>query len=506
MFSGYGFSNENYFEFIDTLQTRDPEASDENNPLVDLNGMPDSMVGGCVNAITGSYSESTTDIYIPSSNPLFVNRYYNSNNKDYGTLMHGWDLNLRGGAAVSCSDPYRTAFAKYGPSFVTFEGRSYLYRFKFLNKQLRYGVTNCVSGMLSAKNNIKNLRFYGDPGKSNFCELYQSSYEKLLFRKYEIDWQNNHYYHLFQQYFPNGCHYEYNYSKKNVLNKISSLGSTGDNLGELNFIWQEKFEKNPIISIKTSQGDTITYKFQKMQTKSNGTYRYCLKELDTPLAPKQTFEYKFVDKKFPEKIVKSTLPDGRGRHIEYYEKNNYSINGDEIKISKTSDSRFGRVFALKLPIGLDATPLPMYRFIYHLNKDKASSKPIGGMTEVYDPYDNKMAYHFCDEQRLTKIESFNKDGSLYRSENITWGSKKSDEYTLLKNRQICDSNGNILLAKEYKYDKKGNVIEEKTSGNLKGLGTYETHTKYYSYTIANQISLKMTVFNKSQVLIIPIQI
>ncbi len=506
IFNAYIYSEdieENYFQFIDALKSRDLEDHEENNPLVDLNGMPDSMVGGCVNAITGSYCEATRDMVIAGSNPINLTRSYNSNSTEEGTFQYGWNINLPGQGVVLVPDPesnsarkdrrsflkpdpLSTAYIKHGGSFLTFEGGVKTKEYHIERKQLQYGLTNCGSGLLGAKENIKNIICKGDPSSFAFT-MVKSKNEVLHFSKFKKSKTNLHNFYLTQHRLPNRCRYEYSYNSKFKLIKVASKGFSGDNLGHLNFIKPDNFEKNPTISIQNPEGDTITYNFNKMKTKCHGKYRYCLTELHSSIAPKQTFEYKFVDKKFPEKIVKSSLPEGRYRQIEYYEKGSYTIDGKTFKVGKTRDSRFGRVLGLYAPIGADATPLPAYRFIYTLNKHKASRKPIGGMTEVYDPYDNKMVYHFCNEQRLTGIETFNKDGSLYRSENIFWGSPKLYEYTFLKKRQLCDSEGAVLLAKEYIYDFRGNVKEEKTSGNLRGCGTYDTHTKYYLYANLEQL-------------------
>jgi hypothetical protein len=321
IFNGFLFSDdieENYLKFIDPLQTKAPEISDENNPLVDLNGLPDSMVGGCVNTITGSYCEGTTDMVIAGSNPIYLNRSYNSNNTEIGTLLYGWDINLPGQASIICSEFERTGLIKHGASFITFEGNSNKSSYDFVKKQLRYGVTNCGSGVLGARENIKNIRFYGDPSSTVCCRLHLSKHETVLFAKLWEDFSDTHHYHLNQHHFPNLCRYEYSYDSKFRLTKVICKGSSGDNLGHIDFIKSENFIKKPVISVQNPEGDTVTYKFKKMQTKCHGDYRYCLTELETSLAPKQTFQYQFVDSKFPEKIVKSLLPDARFRHIEYY--------------------------------------------------------------------------------------------------------------------------------------------------------------------------------------------
>jgi hypothetical protein len=298
-------------------------------------------------------------------------------------------------------------------------------------------------------------------------------------------------YYLTKHYFPNKCHYDYFYSglfSSTRLSRIQSKGSDGQYLGELIFSHTNKNEKEYETYVKGPNQEMVTYKFRKMKHKSSGKHqRYILKEVESNIGPKQTFEYKLLYDSKDDRLVRSFLPQGRVRGIEYYENGIYEICGKMIPIKGKKDSRYGRVSTLLAPIGTDSTLLPAYRFIYTLNKDKVSNKPIGGMTEVFDPYENKTIYRFSDEQRLKAIENYDRNGSLYRKESVTWGQKDSSDYTHLKKREISDSTGTTILTKEFLYDSRGNVIHEITSGNLTGTGNFESHGKYYSYTSSDQV-------------------
>ena len=52
---------------------------------------------------------------------------------------------------------------------------------------------------------------------------------------------------------------------------------------------------------------------------------------------------------------------------------------------------------LKAPAGIDGSTLPIYYFLYD---------PEGRKTEVYDADGRRKTYHYNEEERLTKIETF----------------------------------------------------------------------------------------------------
>ncbi len=57
----------------------------------------------------------------------------------------------------------------------------------------------------------------------------------------------------------------------------------------------------------------------------------------------------------------------------------------------------------------------------------------------------------------------------------------------MKKRTLFDAGKTPLLIKEYEYDERGNPIEEKTSGDLTGMGNFDVYSKFLSYTSHDQI-------------------
>lgn len=52
----------------------------------EVDGDPSVLVAGCINAITGSFSDNEVDIVLPGPEPLVFQRFYCSTNWDGGVL------------------------------------------------------------------------------------------------------------------------------------------------------------------------------------------------------------------------------------------------------------------------------------------------------------------------------------------------------------------------------------------------------------------------------------
>ena len=61
--------------FSDEPQARIIEDIEDYSTLIDFQGMPSSVVEGCVNVITGNYFESEEDVSAAGPNAISVTRY-----------------------------------------------------------------------------------------------------------------------------------------------------------------------------------------------------------------------------------------------------------------------------------------------------------------------------------------------------------------------------------------------------------------------------------------------
>lgn len=161
--------------------------SELNIRLLDISAAPSSIVGGSVNVITGSYIEQECDLVIPGAVSLSVQRYFNSASKERGTLCHGWDLNLPSKLRMSDETPvvpvnhfdWKSVHIK-NPIVAEINDRGMNLVFaglcnkdmKISDKQLKFGVTNCSTGILSSRTNIRNKKFYCASFGGKTCVLY----------------------------------------------------------------------------------------------------------------------------------------------------------------------------------------------------------------------------------------------------------------------------------------------------------------------------------------------
>ena len=449
--------------------TAEEEGDGENVHLIDLKGLPSSSIDGCVNVITGNFTPYAVDLIVPSSNPITLSRSFNSGSPKHGDLCDAWTTNFGGKVSMISNEDQKQAIMTQSGSAYAFYSNNYHKDFDFDKKQLKYGVTNCHSGFISAKNNLKNIKFKSRHN-TRHCSVNLSEHETLTFHSHERNTSEEADFLLREHALPNGCHYEYTYGKHDRKEDIYSVDSQGNRLGHLHFVYPKNFNKNPEVEIQSSDGRSVKYKC--LETK-HGKY---LSEVISDHLPHQKFEYESEKNYKYERLVRCSLPECRYKAIDYYKLGTNHVCNQKIKIKYTDDERWGCVAAISGPAGTDETPIRMYSFLYDLNKKKHQE----GSTTVFDAKNNKTVYHYSYEHRLTSIENFLEDGSLYRREDIEWGKKGTRDYTNLKKRSISNSDSEVF-SREYVYDKKGNVIEEIVKG-----GT-DCYSKKYSYNEYNQL-------------------
>lgn len=87
------------------LGISEPLFSNSYLPHAEVEGDPSSIIAGCVNAVTGTYSESEVDIVIPGPEPLSLQRFYCSADWAEGTLCNGWTYNHAKNALLTRDGP-----------------------------------------------------------------------------------------------------------------------------------------------------------------------------------------------------------------------------------------------------------------------------------------------------------------------------------------------------------------------------------------------------------------
>lgn len=295
---------------------------------------------------------------------------------------------------------------------------------------------------------------------------------------------------------PNRCSLTYDYDGAQRLNVVTSRGSLGN---PLNWVWWNypiDFKRTPKLEIISWDDRKVCYIYQKQRSYDDkGKHRYCLKSVIREHAPEVSYEYRYVNKKTMERMIRKSLPDNRYLTINYFEEGFNQVGSKLLYISTRKDARVGRVSALYAPVGSDSSPVLTWSFTYHLNKHHQSSKPIGGSAEVTDALGHKKIYLFSDQQRLTAVKHLLNDGRAYRTEKMLWHTK-GDNNTFLQARGFAKGSGGcldalLLIRRDYLYDDSGNVLKETLAGNLTGCGNEnlpwrsflqaEQYIKTYSY-------------------------
>src|SRR3984885_10937050 len=435
--------------------------SEIDTPLIDSAAAPSSIVGGVVNAITGNYFETECDLVIPGTNPLIVQRHFTSGGPK-ARESNEWYFNLPGEIEIFENDKARFALLKEQGANFLFEGslKEDIVTMKLIKKIFRYGVTNCSSGRLSSRHNLKNRRLFVK-NKSKHCRLLTESGQML---KYNLHHDK---YFPEKALFPNGCYLKYARTKDDI-SQVASFGADDTFFSDISFLYSKDDSK--ILSVKSSDGRQVLYNYK------NGRIKSAIREN----GPNIEYQYK-------REQLKKSLPNDRYLEVQYYKQGDNCLGQETVFIKSAHDSRIGRVSALCAPVGVDASPVLIWKFKYRLNEDKQTSKPIGGKTEVFDALGHRKIYSFSDEQRLTSVRCYLDNGQLYRTEKMEWGPTGN-----LIARGLADSSGKLQCCRIYRYDSDDNATNEFFFGNLSGWceetpcmsgrPTGERFFKTYTYT------------------------
>ena len=455
-------------------------------------GVPSSIIGGHVSAITGEFTDSQTDIVIQGPEPLVLQRVYSSGNNSINYLGHAWSLNHPQGMLMDWFQGYtiNTFTALIGePS-----GGIFKYMVEIPNTlknpivQLPIdkinGFTNCGSGSIGARSNIKNQQVTCNLSiKDTNCQVLspsgdlryfkpspvQNTGDKILF---DLQWEKK----------ANGHLLLYAYSS---IKALSSIRAANHDLtaiyGSINFtdITLDDLLRNPRMLINTSDGRTLTYNLMRIKAskddKKNGYNDvYYLKDVINSSRPQEKYTYAKKVGSIYQQLTRKEWPRDRFIEAEYYHVGINTIgNISDFNLCPKGDQRLNRVKLLKAPVGSGSTPVVTHQFVYNLKMHpKKKTEIVSGTTEVYNAYNHCTIYHFV-RNRLSIIEkckgSFG-NSQKYSQEKFVWGADDTATEGYLIGKSFVDAQGKVLTAHAFTYDERGNIIHDKLYGNLTGKG------------------------------------
>ena len=443
-----------------------PSASHEASSLAFLEGEPSAVVNQCVNAITGSFFDVQTDIVLPGIKPLAIERNYSSLDHQDGSLCINWHFNH------ACKLSQGLTVTQAGSSF-SYEKISekpqqiFGIRKGFLNKW----ITNCASGKIGGRTNIKNNRLVKQSDK--IYVLSTPSGAKQYFEKRS---KNNKGYKLRSERKNNTCQTLYEYDGKDRLQLVKTINFSGHLMASVSFSYAHESYN---LELCTSDGRKISYLLEdgdhlsSLYDHPNPDYyskpkktrkKYLLKQVIRSSAPNESYEYSW------DRVVCKHRPNDRFLQIGYYEVGKNRVGGCTIiDCPNESDPLYHRVKLLKAPVGADSTPIITHRFFYKAKKNEEGVYGAG-RTDVYDAAVHKTSYLYDKHQRLTTIKHYQGDidHKVYSVERFLWGLNGTENSTNLLTRSYENAMGWVQLCRSFFYDNFGNVVTERLYGNLTG--------------------------------------
>lgn len=473
------------------------QEKDIHSSIVNLEGIPSGMVNNCVNVITGDYAEMQEDLVLPGPQPIIIQRGYSSaaDNKGYYLYSHGWNLNHHGKMYIT----EETKAAYEGSTEIVGTGKYFAETEEGYGVELLYEgspktglklnstikekkLTNCGSGEISGRTNLRNTRIYKHD-KDNYHMILGSG----MVRVFEKRGSSSSNYRLIEERHPSGNSLRYTYGAEHTqIKKITAMNALGDSLGYVEFD-----QRNPkirpkgdsrVITLHSSQGKSVKYGFSTMDDEDY------LSDVERPNAPQEHYTYqrskRNVDgqeeKQISHQLICKSRPEGRFQEIEYYnDSDDTKVAGKTISLKSTSPF-IGRVKCLKAPVGTDKKPIVTHNFIYYGEECSTpfryKKKISSGYTDVYDAYKRLTRYSYNSQHRLVSIKKIGKPERIsrfvsglkrpvYSKDAFYWG-KDADSSTL--KLRVFTGEGKVRFWRHFLYDSRGNITEERLCGNLTG--------------------------------------
>ncbi|MDB2614281.1 hypothetical protein N9Y92_03900, partial [Chlamydiales bacterium] len=426
-----------------------------------------TIIDGRVSVLSGEHIDINLDLFIPSIEPLSVQRSSIPNLYIEGTCLGGWAINLQNNLEVNTL--HHASYIREGAG-TAFTFLAYPNGQSLNLTNINHGMTNLGRGSISGKTNVKNHSYslgkdylnaslkLGSGEKKNYV-YNKTSYIELISKKKNPTGLNAplHILRLESENKPNGCLYHYSNFNK-YSEKVEAFSGDGQSMGHLIIREQSSYEHFKASnhgrksSITTSDGRSVTYTFGRMNKwgdnarKKNHWYTL-LTSVNRSNGDDIHYEYEDVNKVHKERISKRSEGD-QFYHIQYYD------------FDKACPWKANRVKAILEPAGPDNQVIPTRSFFYFLNPDHEENY---GRTDVYDAHNRHCIYYHNKAFRPTSIN--HSDGG---KEQFFWAKPESKDNSCLMARLIHHPVTKEFQAKSYVYDNQGNPLKKTLWGNLSG--------------------------------------
>ncbi len=433
-------------------------------------GSPSACVAGCVNAMTGEFSQTVTDLIIPSIDPIEFTRSHSSANLSIdkfdfaGTpLRLGWSSNHRGIILFEKEEKSRHTKCIVGSdlgqnSLFKGHGPTKHRKFKLATKSVHKGFTNAGSGYIGGSTNSKNNEIsYRLKGKTcssvdgsgttrHYFRTVEKTKEKCerksIWHKiwntssYEYRYVKHPRYQLFREDLPNGNHLYYEYNNQNRLAHIHLRNKHSQTISTANLNYNTP-DNNTLttIAVGTKWNRITHFKVNRNTVTSH-----------SPEHPDITYHHITSHRELPAGIIeKVEQKNGMYTAVDYHIRKTIAHN------KKWQE---GRVRSLRQPIGPRGQEVTTFKFNY--------LSPC--LTKVTNALDQVTTYANDDKKRLCAITT-TLNGKK-KTQSFVWGEHEKTDGQLLS--QSLHHGDTLIHTKRFNYDPAGNVLSTTCLGNFRG--------------------------------------
>lgn len=481
--------------------------------LAAMEGEPSVSINKSINPISGDYVISETDLIVPGYEPLYFNRTYLSSiqkgrNAHWSLLPHIYmyftvpDHKKKEPLILTVSEPSGSTI-RY-KNLVADNGKDRKQFFPMLGTSTR-GITNTARGEIGAHTNIAHNKIVLDKSQDAYvmttCDGTQRYYKKpshTLFAYLEKERKPN----------GNWIRYEYN-EDYYTLREIRTTNPQNTKIyAKVVF---ENETPNPHncknFSVLTEKKERLHYYFHLDDVKNgkHNDHYFRLNCIVRPHLPEEKLSYQHVIDKESSFLINERCLDGKVvANIKHYSLDHNENPAGLNTIHNALDPRLRRIHSIKEPVAADGSLVCTHYFTYNLGNYALDKKnqPTDyldqiGYTYCYDAYNKKTEYAF--NGFFVPLHTFKFGVDLNNPKDIQqktlFGERFYWNFDGLLNRlshKSYENSEKTLLLKHFKYDTKGNILEESIVGNLSGhnhhLVTLPEKTSSDIYTIKNTYS------------------
>ena len=450
--------------------------AEDSNPqpraLTEREGIPSAFVNGSVNVITGSYNETVVDLVIPGVRPLVVSRSFCSgaiNQAGTHRIGPGWTLNhgqsfdlgpikVNSLPEAPGKELMSACVSERSGAHVLYTGPRYSHQRAGMSLDPTLytadGLSNYAGGDISGQSNLKNTRVEFEADKTAIVTSGDGTR-----RFYSSKIREGRSWFADREEMPDGFLHIYRPTSIALSYPVGHI-ELQDPLGK------------PVSSVQISYGD------RGQLLASDGRWVFGAMYSNKPLRSFVNWQGRAVWYEYGHssgnsasmgKIVEKNELYGTRTRVRYW-KSGWNAFGDQgIYVNHKTPYLSGKVREQTAQVGCDDKDVVTYQYRYHVKQFRSTqNRQFEGWTQVLDPLRNRKDYHWDRFQRLTAIDSYDSDGKLVGRESLVWAELDSPDCSNLKVHRFLHADGRGIKARTYRYDERGNVLEETLWGNLSG--------------------------------------